>query len=139
MIGSCLFVLLKIVFNHIRYSDYGFPCSSPVPETLPSPLLSKSTPFLSHVFLVPFLWLFFPICLFSPCLPYLICLYPTLSDYYSLDACLFLMRDRKGVDADRRQDGEELRRIGGGENIVRLYCMKKNIFNKREKEKKPGI
>lgn len=49
------------------------------------------------------------------------------------------MRDRKGVDADGRRDGEELRGIEEGEIIIRLYCMKKNVFNKREKEKKPSI
>lgn len=32
-------------------------------------------------------------------------------------ACFF-MRDRKGVDLDRREDGEDLRRVGGGEIIT---------------------
>jgi hypothetical protein len=33
-------------------------------------------------------------------------------DYYLLEACSFLMRDRKGVDLDGRRCGEEL---GGGQ------------------------
>lgn len=45
------------------------------------------------------------------------------------------MRDRKGVDADGRRDGEELRGIEEGEIIIRLYCMKK-MFSIKEKRKR---
>lgn len=31
------------------------------------------------------------------------------------------MRDRKGVDLDRRGNGENLRGVGGGKTIIRMY------------------
>lgn len=46
------------------------------------------------------------------------------------------MRHRKDVAADGREDGQEPRGVGGGEIIIRLHCMKKINFNKRENEKK---
>ena len=35
------------------------------------------------------------------------------------------MRDRKGLDLDRRESGEELGRVEGGESIIK----QKTIFN----------
>jgi hypothetical protein len=35
------------------------------------------------------------------------------------------MRDRRIVDLDRREDGEELRGIEGGETTIRMYCIRK--------------
>jgi hypothetical protein len=43
------------------------------------------------------------------------------------------MRDRKGVDPNRRGSKEELGGVEGGETIFRIYYMrKKSIFNRRE-------
>ena len=56
---------------------------------------------------------------------------------YLLEACSFLMRDRKGVDLDGRRGGEELGGVEGGETIIRIYYVrKKSIFNKRKIEKR---
>lgn len=53
---------------------------------------------------------------------------------YRLDARSFLMRDGKGTDLDGREVGEELRGVGGGETVIRIYCMRKEpIFNKNRK------
>ena len=42
------------------------------------------------------------------------CLFYTMLFYNCLDACLFLMRDRKGSDANRRGGREELGGIQEG-------------------------
>jgi hypothetical protein len=56
-----------------------------------------------------------------------------------LEACSFLVRDRKGVDLERRESGEELGGARGGETIVRRYCMRiESIFNKGWKSQKEG-
>jgi hypothetical protein len=39
-----------------------------------------------------------------------------------LEACSFLMRDRKGADKERR---EELGRVEGGEILINIYGVKK--------------
>lgn len=44
----------------------------------------------------------------------------------------FPTRDRKGVDSDGREDGENLGGVGEGETVIRKYCMK-NIYDKRKK------
>ena len=50
---------------------------------------------------------------------------------YLLEACSFLMIDRKGVDPEKRRGGEELGGVQGRESIIRVYCIKKDsIFNK---------
>ena len=52
---------------------------------------------------------------------------------YLLEACSFLMRDRKGVDLEGRRGGKELGGVVGGETIVMIYYMTKEyIFNKRK-------
>ena len=52
---------------------------------------------------------------------------------YLLEACSFLMRDRKGVDLEGRRGGEDLGRVEGEETIIRIYYMRKeSIFNKRK-------
>jgi len=52
-----------------------------------------------------------------------------------LEACSSLVRDRRIVDLDSRGDGEELRGIEGGENSVKMYCIRKrSILNKGKKE-----
>lgn len=38
------------------------------------------------------------------------------------------MRDGKGVDPDRRGNGEELGGSVGGETVIRIYCARKNLF-----------
>jgi len=48
----------------------------------------------------------------------------------------FLMRDRKGVDPERRGGGEDLGGVKGGETVIRIYRMRKeSIFNKRNKDR----
>ena len=47
---------------------------------------------------------------------------------YLLEACSFLMRDRKGVDLDGRDGGEELGGVEGEETVIRIYYVRKNIF-----------
>ena len=44
---------------------------------------------------------------------------------YLLEACSFLMRDRKGVDLDGRDGGEELGGVEGEETVICVYCMRK--------------
>lgn len=51
--------------------------------------------------------------------------------YYSLDVC-FLGRDRKGVDLMSREVGRDWEVLGERETIIRIYCMKKYIFNKKK-------
>ena len=50
---------------------------------------------------------------------------------FLLEACSFLMKDRKGVDLEERGGGEELGRVEERETIIRKYCLRKeSIFNK---------
>lgn len=69
------------------------------------------------------------LCLFSSvCFcPILLCLFfcLILFYYYSLDTCLFLRRDRKGVNSDGRS-GEDLGGIGGWE-VKSVHCIQKEI------------
>ena len=45
------------------------------------------------------------------------------------------MRDRKGVDLERRGDGKELGEIYGGETVTGTYCTRnESISNTRESE-----
>lgn len=46
----------------------------------------------------------------------------------SLSICCFLKRDRKGVDLNGRECGEELGEVHGGETVIRIYHMKKIYF-----------
>ena len=46
----------------------------------------------------------------------------------------FLTRDRKGVDTDKRGDGEELGGVGGWETIIKIYWVKKDLFSIKEKK-----
>lgn len=42
------------------------------------------------------------------------------------------MRDRKGMDLDRRGGRKDLGGAEGGETVFRVYCMRKeSMFNKR--------
>lgn len=75
-------------------------------------------------FLCIFLWLFFSFsffCLFSS-----FCFYFTWFFWYYLNVC-FLSSKRKGKDLDGRKCRKDLRGVVGGENIIRLYCMKKPV------------
>lgn len=47
--------------------------------------------------------------------------------YYPLDACLFLRRDRKGVNSDGRS-GKDLGGIGGWEVIISTLYTKRNYL-----------
>lgn len=52
--------------------------------------------------------------------------------YYPLEACSFLMWDRKGVDPDGKGGGEELGEVEGGETVIRTdFVRKESIFNIR--------
>lgn len=45
----------------------------------------------------------------------------------------FLTREKmKDVDLDGSGGREEWRGVGGGETIIRIYCIKTPIFNKRK-------
>jgi hypothetical protein len=44
------------------------------------------------------------------------------------------MRDRKGVDSKGRGGREDLGGVGGGQIIIRLYCMKNKLFSIRGKK-----
>jgi hypothetical protein len=60
-----------------------------------------------------------------------------ISYHSPLEACLcFLMRDRKGVNLDRKGGRKELGGAEGGKTTIRMYCVKgKSIINKRNKSK----
>lgn len=46
------------------------------------------------------------------------------------------MRDRKGMDLDRREGGRNREEWGRGETVVRIYCVRKEfMFNKRKKKR----
>lgn len=48
----------------------------------------------------------------------------------------FLTRDRKGLCSDGKGGGEDLGVGGGGETLIRMYCVGGNsIFNKIKIEK----
>lgn len=84
------------------------------------------------MFLVLFLW----ILLLSGCFAifWLVCfalLYCILFHYDSLDVCLLSNERQNSADQERRGGEEELGGEGGGETLIRIYCMKNNlIFNK---------
>lgn len=44
---------------------------------------------------------------------------------YLFDACSLLLRDRMGVDLDRRGGGKKLGEIEGRETVFQLYYMRK--------------
>jgi hypothetical protein len=44
------------------------------------------------------------------------------------------MRDRKGLDLKGRKGREGLGGVGGGETIIRIYCMRKRVYFQSEKE-----
>lgn len=52
--------------------------------------------------------------------------------FYHLEACLFYNSRRKGDKYIWDKTWEELRGGEGGEIIIRIYYMRKNIFNKRK-------
>lgn len=91
------------------------------------------------MFLVLFLWLFFPHCLFVCLLfcPILVCLYFTLSEFLLiiLDTCSYSNeKGRKGVALGGWESGEELGGAGVGETKVRMY--ETIIFNNIDWRKK---
>lgn len=49
--------------------------------------------------------------------------------YYPLKYVCFLMSDKKRLDLDGRTDVKNLGRVEGGEIIIRIYYVRKNIFN----------
>lgn len=54
-----------------------------------------------------------------------------LFHYDSLDVCLLSNERQNSADQERRGGEEDLGGEGGGETLIRIYCMKNNlIFNK---------
>lgn len=53
--------------------------------------------------------------------------------YHSSDAYLF-SKERKGTDADGREDGEELGGIEGRETVIRIYCLEKICFQWKKRK-----
>lgn len=56
-------------------------------------------------------------------LSYSVCLYLFLILLLFLDK-RFITRGSKGVDSDGRGGGKDLREIGEGENVIKIYCKK---------------
>lgn len=83
-----------------------------------------------------FLCLFQALCLLFV-LPYsdvllfnsIILYYIMLYFNYPLQTCLFLMRDKKGVDPDRRGIAQELGGTKGGETAIKIHYVRKFIFS----------
>jgi hypothetical protein len=50
-----------------------------------------------------------------------------------MEACSFVMRSRQEVDLEGRGGGKKLRGVEGKETIIRIYCIRKNVFNKWKK------
>lgn len=48
--------------------------------------------------------------------------------YYPLEACFLLMKDRKGVDPEGKEGGEELGGAEEGETIIWVYLCEKKIY-----------
>lgn len=46
---------------------------------------------------------------------------------------LFLKKGRKGVDFERKWDGEDLRVVGRSKTITRIYYMRKKQFSIKER------
>lgn len=71
-------------------------------------------------------------CLFCPILMccFLIILYYIMLYFnYPLETCLFLMRDKMGVDPDRRGIAQELGGTEGGETAIRIHYIRKFLFS----------
>lgn len=48
----------------------------------------------------------------------------------------FLSRDGIDVDSDRKEGDGTPQGVGGGEIIIKIYCMKNYVFHKRSKIEK---
>lgn len=44
---------------------------------------------------------------------------------YHSSVCYLSHEDRNRADPDGGEDGKELRGLGGGETIIRIYCVRK--------------
>lgn len=44
-----------------------------------------------------------------------------------------LMRERKGVDLEGHGNEEDLGEAEGEETVIRIYCVKKNLFSMKKK------
>lgn len=47
---------------------------------------------------------------------------------YLLEACSVLMREIKREKLNGREDGEKLGGVEEGEDIIRIYCMRKKTY-----------
>lgn len=56
---------------------------------------------------------------------------------YLLETLSFLMRDKRGVNLERRGSGKELGGLEGGETVLRIYCVfqKEKTTNKSQEAK----
>lgn len=57
---------------------------------------------------------------------YLIILY--LVFFFLLEACLFPMKDRKGIYSGERGDVKEQGGVEGGKIVIRIKCVRKEIY-----------
>lgn len=56
----------------------------------------------------------------------------TIFYYFLLKTVFLLMSDRKGVDLERRKEGEGLEGVEGEDSIIQIHCVKTgSLFNKR--------
>lgn len=72
----------------------------------------------------------FSFCLFCLILNCLFCFVLSYFYYYSLDACLFSIRDGKGVDLDGRSGGRNWEDNEQGKSQSEFIVWKKSIYNK---------
>ena len=47
-----------------------------------------------------------------------------------------IRRDRKVIGLNRKRGGEELGGVESGENVIRIYCVKKNLYSMKKKTSK---
>ena len=59
-------------------------------------------------------------------------IYYILLHYYALDTYSFSKEKQEGYRSREEVVGETLERVGGGETVIRVYCIKTIIFNKRK-------
>ena len=50
---------------------------------------------------------------------------------YLLEGCSFQTRDRKEMGSDCRENGKEFGGVEGRKTVIRIFCMRKTIFNER--------
>lgn len=59
---------------------------------------------------------------------YLICYFCPVWLLSPRSRCSFLMRDKKGIDLEGSEGGEDLGRVEGGKTTIGIYCIRKDYF-----------